>query len=172
MFLLGSEGAAFMLNSLEFAQQVWLNTGFDPNQQASHMEALVYDQTIKYRGGNFTPHKAFVSGSQLFERLHMASVIYVTYFHGSVFWPVYVGGANLPGPDEAIAAEPDTGSADPGRGQLLTTQRNTLTVRTRWRVGDTMPLKLFVHVFATAHSSASPTVMSGVTCTRSVFGSR
>jgi hypothetical protein len=147
MFLLGAEGAAFMLNSLEYAQLVWLNTGFTLDRLESQVNARAYDQTIKYQGGNFTPHQAFVSGDELFKRLHTASVIYVTYFEKNTFWPVYVGGANLPGPDTPIALDPDTNLQLTLAKASFSPDRNTLTVQTRWRVGDTMPLKLFVHVF-------------------------
>jgi hypothetical protein len=60
---------------------------------------------------------------------------------------VYVGGANLPGPDTPIALDPDTNLQLTLAKASFSPDRNTLTVQTRWRVGDTMPLKLFVHVF-------------------------
>jgi hypothetical protein len=146
-FLLGAEGAAFMLNSLEYSQQVWLNTGIDLNHLKKQVTARAYDQTLKYQGGNFTPHQAFVSGDDLFKRLHAASVIYVTYFDQDTFWPVYVGGAHLPGPDTPVAVDPDTNLRLTLAEASFSPGRDTLTVWTRWQVGAAMPLKLFVHVF-------------------------
>ncbi len=103
-FFLGAEGAAYMLNSLEYAQQVWLNTG-QPRRLNQQVSALAYDQTIKYEGGNFTPHEAFLSGKPLLKRLRTATTIYTTYFEGDTFWPVYVGGVQMPGPNEPIAVD-------------------------------------------------------------------
>ncbi len=147
MFLLGAEGAAYTLNSLEYAQQVWLNTGIDFYHLQQQVTVRAYDQTIKYQGGNYTPHQAFISGAELFKRLHAASVIVVTYFDHNTFWPVVVGGAGLPGPDAPIAVDPATGLSLTSAEAYFSPDRHMLTVQTRWQVGATMPLKLFVHVF-------------------------
>jgi hypothetical protein len=147
MFLLGAEGAAYTLNSLEYAEQVWLNTGIDLQHLHRQIIARAYDQTIKYQGGIYTPHQAFISGAELVKRLHAASVIIATYFDRNTFWPVVVGGAGLPGPDTPIATDPDTGLSLTAAEAHVSPDHRTLTVQTRWQVGETMPLKLFVHVF-------------------------
>jgi hypothetical protein len=147
MFLLGAEGAAYMLNSLEYAEQVWLNTGIDFYDLRQQITARAYDQTVKYRGGSYTPHQAFISGDKLFERLHAASVIIVTYFDRNTFWPVVVGGADWPGSETPIAIDPDTGLGLTAAEAQISPDHRTLTVQTRWQVGATMPLKLFAHVF-------------------------
>jgi hypothetical protein len=147
MFLLGAEGAAYTLNSLEYAEQVWLNTGIDLQPLHKQIVARAYDQTIKYQGGIYTPHQAFISGAELFKRLHAASVIIVTYFDHNTFWPVIVGGANWPGPDAPIAVDPVTNLSLTAAEAHVSPDDHTLTVQTRWQVGATMPLKLFVHVF-------------------------
>ncbi len=81
-FLLGAEGAAYMLNTLDYVQQIWVNTGLDQRRLNEQIRIVAYNQTLQYESGSFNPHGTFVSGDDLIQQVRKASAIYVTYFDG------------------------------------------------------------------------------------------
>lgn len=145
MFLLGAEGATFMLNELGYEQPYWLNTGQDfPD---ARVDALAYRQTIKYPSRTYAPYQAFVEGPELIARLHAASRLFTTQFDHPRFLPVYSGGANLPGADAPLVRFDAVDLAITELEAAFSPERQVVTIRTRWRLDQPAPVKYFMHAF-------------------------
>ncbi len=141
-FLLGSEGAIFMLDSLSYGQQMWANTALGPPP----VEAFAHAATLRDTGGIYQPHGPYRDGAPLHDALRAAPIIAVTQFEGAAFFPVHVGGAGDPVPagEQARFVEADVTLID-AQAALRPGER-ALDVRLAWAVEQPAPLKLFVHV--------------------------
>jgi hypothetical protein len=141
-FLLGSEGATFMLDILSYSQQFWMNTGLDHPP----VEAIANVATLRYTAGTYNPHGAYYEGAPLHDLLRAAHWIAVTQFEGDAFVPVAVGGAGEPLPDGALATFDDAVTLLDAQATAQLDER-TLNVRLAWSVQEPRPLKLFVHAW-------------------------
>jgi len=144
-FLLGAEGATFMLNELGYEQPYWLNTGRDFPE--ANVDALAYRQTIKYPSRTYAPYQAFVEGPELIARLGAASRLFTTQFDGARFLPVYSGGADLPGADAPLVRFDAVGLAITELEAAFSPARQVVTIRARWRLDQPAPVKYFMHAF-------------------------
>lgn len=142
-FLLGSEGAIFMLDSLSYGQQFWANIGLNHPP----VEAITHAATLRYPSGTYQPHGPYRDGEPLYEELRAAPWIAVTQFEGEAFAPVVVKGRGDPLPVEPLATF--EGGAVSLRAAQASTQEDgrALQVRLAWSVEEPGPLKLFVHVW-------------------------
>ena len=144
-FLLGAEGATFMLNELGYEQPYWLNTGRD--FPAARIDALAYRQTVKYPSRSYTPYQGFVEGEELRARLGAATRLFTTQFDDPRFLPVYSGGANLPGADAPLVQFDAVGLAISELEAAFSPARQVVTIRARWRLEQPVPVKYFMHAF-------------------------
>ena len=168
-FLLGAEGATFMLNELGYEQPYWLNTGQD--FPAARIDALAYRQTVKYTSRSCTPHQEFVEGEGRRARLGAATRLFTTQFDDPRFCPSTAAGGpagrgRAAGPvrrgragdqragGRLLARAP--GRDDPHAGDWTSPRRSsTSCTPLRWRSGGIRRM-----------------AMSGTICTRSAPGSR
>ncbi len=141
-FLLGSEGAIFMLDSLSYGQQVWANTALGPPL----VEAFAHAATLRDTGDVFQPHGPYRDGEPLFDALRAAPILIVTQFEGAAFFPVYVGGAGAPIPAGERARFVEANMTLIGAHATLRPGGRALDVQLAWAVEQPAPLKLFVHV--------------------------
>ncbi|MBN1565709.1 MAG: hypothetical protein JXA10_17830 [Anaerolineae bacterium] len=159
MFLMGAEGAAVMLDIINYEQQIWLNTGKDYPLVRPYTVAA----TRRHTGEVYSSTANQIEGGKLYNRFRQNPGWYViaTQFADGEFWPVYVGhiepGADdpafvPPAEDDPIAVFPEIDHALVEAGAVYAPERAVVTVRTRWRSND-LParekpaVKLFVHVW-------------------------
>lgn len=144
-FLLSAEGATVMVDSYSYAQQVWLNTGKPaPRVDAIGSRIAFHPPADRL----YLPSQPFVDGQPLYDRLHKTPELIATEFDGNSFWPVFVGGPDIAGPNvtlatfeniELLQAEAYFSPAD-----------RLVTVKLRWRLPEATPEQPFVHVFCNA----------------------
>ncbi len=140
-FLLSTEGAAVMVDSYSYTQQVSLNAG----QGAPPIDAIGSRLALRPPSDRlYVPFQPFVDGQPLYDLLHQRSGLIVTEFDGNNFWPVYVGAPDLPGPESVLATF--------DRIQLLqadatlSTDQRLVTVKLRWYLPKPTAAQPFIHV--------------------------
>ncbi|NLE50384.1 MAG: hypothetical protein GX613_03165 [Chloroflexi bacterium] len=141
-FLLGSEGATFMLDSMSYGQQIWANTGRDHPP----VEAITHAATLRYTSGTYQPHGPYLEGEPLDDLLRAAPWIAVTQFSGDKFTPVIVRDPRDLAPAGALARFGEAVTLLDAQASAQLDAR-ALSVRLAWSVQAPAPLKLFVHVW-------------------------
>ncbi len=141
-FLLSAEGATVMMDFLPYSQLLWLNTG----QMFPNVKAFASRNNLRPPADRlYVPYQPFVDGQPLFDLLHKTPRLVVTAFDGDLFWPVYVGGPNLPGPDNMLAI---FDQIELLQAEAYYSPNNRLvTVRLRWRLPEAVGARPFVHVY-------------------------
>jgi hypothetical protein len=144
-FLMGTEGAAVMLDIINYEQQIWLNTGKDYPPVRPYTVAA----TRRHTGEVYSSTANQVEGGKLYNRFRRNPGWYViaTQFADGDFWPVVVGQVGAPGPDTPIAVFPDIDHALTQADAVYSPARGIVTVRTRWLSNTKPAVKLFVHVW-------------------------
>jgi len=144
-FLLSSEGATFMTDGYSYAQQLSVNSGKpSPSVDAFGSRIAFHPPTDRL----YVPRQPFIDGQPLYDLLHKTPTLIVTEFDGNSFWPVFVGGPNMPGPNTALASFEGI--------ELLQAQAyfspgdRLVTLKLRWRLPSPKSAQPFVHVFCNA----------------------
>ncbi|MDX1995093.1 MAG: hypothetical protein SF029_22115 [bacterium] len=140
-FLLGTEGVLFVDETLDYNQQFWMNSDVDYD----NVEVIGYRQIQRNQGFGYRAHPPDLETAQVAEAVGDASHVFVTIFNGRRYWPEYVGGNALSGPDEPLVVYPETDFAlTAGDADF---DGATLRVRLRWQVNAPAGVKTFVHVY-------------------------
>lgn len=142
-FLRGGEGVAFI------GELVTYEDLFAANGRLSlpAPRSITVNSLKQNSGYILFTHQPALEGQALLDEVRSARAIYLAYFEGDRFYPVYVGGADLPGANAPSALF--------GQGEIALTegqasyspQRHTVTVQTRWRVESPQAVKPGVYVF-------------------------
>lgn len=141
-FLRGTEGAAMMYYQTDYDLQIWVNTGL----RLPTLDTVKYHQTLRAQGYSMYAHDPLVEQPALAEAVRSHDALYVTQFVGRDFFPVYVGGPNLPGPDEPRVTFADGQIALTQMEALYAPAQRILHVRLRWQVNTPREAQVFTHV--------------------------
>ncbi|PJF22118.1 MAG: hypothetical protein CUN56_07615 [Phototrophicales bacterium] len=136
-FLIGTEGVLWTDPSLDYSQQVWMNTPLEIRD----VVAVTHLGTLNATHYRFNPHGQVMDGQPLIDLLKSGRQVYRTQFEGDAFYLVKVAGENT------VPAVP---LADFGEMQLLDGHAvfhdGRLIVSLTWQVQQPMPVKTFLHV--------------------------
>lgn len=129
-FLTTGMGVMTMYNYVHYGQQFWAQTGRD----YPYIHAMAFyatfdpDESLTY-----APYWTVPPTTDFTEQLRQATDVYVTVFDGRRVYPVYVGGPDMAGPDEAIASFMNEG-IHLTEAVISEFSSDEILVRTRWRV--------------------------------------
>lgn len=138
----GSEGVIFMLDELSIEQQIWVNTGYEPNK----VRTVANYERLDDPGFSLQPHPPAVGSDELIDTVKSAEFIYMTEFYGTSFYPVYVGSPDTDGENTPLVSFEDAiylTEAD----LIYDATLQRAIVRLRWQVEEARPARAFVHVF-------------------------
>ncbi len=139
-FLRGSEGVAMMFYLVDYDRQIWVNTGILPMIRTAKI-----DEINRAQGYDVYLHDPATSWDEARALALDSATIYVTQFHESTFYPVYVGTPNIIGDDTPDVIFDQTVTLTDS-GAVYLPQKNALLVKLRWQVQNPAPIKPFVHV--------------------------
>lgn len=139
-FLRGSEGVAMMFYLVDYDRQIWVNTGILPMIRTAKI-----DEMNRAQGYDVYLHDPTISWDEARALALDSATIYITQFHESTFYPVYVGAPNIAGGDNPqVIFDQMVTLIDSGAVYL--SQKDALLVKLRWGILSPAPIKPFVHV--------------------------
>ncbi|MCL4256177.1 MAG: hypothetical protein KJ043_20640, partial [Anaerolineae bacterium] len=139
-FLRGSEGVAMMFYLVDYDRQIWVNTGILPMIRTAKI-----DEINQAQGYDVYLHDPATSWDEARALALDSATLYITQFHESIFYPVYIGAPNLIGDDTPDVIF-DQAVTLTDSGAVYLPQKNALLVKLRWQVQNPAPIKPFVHV--------------------------
>lgn len=139
-FLLGTEGALFVDETLDYNQQFWMNSELE----YANIEVIAVPAIQRSSGFNFRAHPPEVGDPAVGD----APLVIVTQFDGKRFYPVLVGGTALDSDSEVQPlAELGEGAFALLAGEAtFDPNEQAITVRLRWQANQPDAVKVFVHV--------------------------
>lgn len=142
-FLLGTEGALYVDETLDYNQQFWMNSTLDYH----NIDVFALPEIQRNTGFGFRAHPPILNTMEAINRVKDAPQVYVTQFYGDGFYPMLVGGTDFVSDIESmpLATYPDDGIALQV-GQA-TYADGMVTVRLEWQQDSPLPIKTFIHVY-------------------------
>jgi hypothetical protein len=140
-FLTVGTGVMFHADYVNHAQVFRAQTGIEfPRIET----AIAYQVFNAPPDQNFAPFQT-LPDTDLTNILRMASDIYVTVWRGADFYPMYVGGANLPGSTEILVRWPDVGLTL-NQATLSAGRPRHLTLTAQWTVDAPVTAQIVVDI--------------------------
>lgn len=140
-FLLGSEGVIWTDPTLDYTQQIWMNSASAPEDV--RVRAMVNPALIAARGVGYVAH-----GTPLdVDALRSADWVIATRFTADGgFWPYVAGGRRLDGGAPAGVVYADIPALLNAASWSLDADSGAVALYSAWRLDAPAPVKLFAHL--------------------------